>query len=265
MINAIPFLEILHFFKAEQQLILEIGNVASLNLYFYDMSNLILEIAAFNFESAFIAANVGADRIELCDNALEGGTTPSYGMLKQVLMAIPKTPIFPMVRARGGDFMYSDHEFAIMKKDLQLIKELGFPGAVLGILQADQTIDAVRCKELVDLAYPMEISFHKAFDQTPDKSVALETLIEIGFSRVLTSGHVGTAMDGAISLKALVAQANHRIEIVVGGGVRSANVKVLAEQTGAIEFHSAALINKEKDTVVNPEEVQQLLIEMANI
>ncbi len=229
------------------------------------MSNLILEIAAFNFESALLAANAGANRIELCDNALEGGTTPSYGMLKEALMAIPKTPIFPMVRARGGDFVYSDHEFAIMQKDLQLIKELGFSGAVLGILNTDKTIDTARCKELVDIAYPMEISFHKAFDQTPDKVLALETLISIGFSRVLTSGHLGTAMDGAAQLKSLVEQANHRIEIVVGGSVRSTNVYELAQKTGAIEFHSAALINKEKDTIANAEEVRQLLIEMTNV
>ncbi len=229
------------------------------------MSNLILEIAAFNFESALLAANAGANRIELCDNALEGGTTPSYGMLKEALMAIPKTPIFPMVRARGGDFVYSDHEFALMKKDLELIKELGFPGAVLGILNTDKTIDAIRCKVLVDMAYPMEISFHKAFDQTPDKKAALETLIDIGFSRVLTSGHVGPAMDAVDQLKALVEQANHRIEIVVGGSVRSTNVKLIAQKTCAIEFHSAALINKEKDTIANAEEVKLLLIEMAKI
>jgi copper homeostasis protein len=228
------------------------------------MSNLILEIAAFNFESALIAANAGAHRIELCDNALEGGTTPSYGMLKQAIKAIPNTPVFPMLRARGGDFVYSDHEFAIMQLDLQLIKELGFPGAVLGILNTDKTIDAVRCKELVELAYPMEISFHKAFDQTPDKAAALETLIEIGFSRVLTSGHVGTAMDGAQQLNALVEQANHRIEIVVGGSVRSTNVQKLAQLTGANEFHSAAVINKEKDTVANVEEVKALLKNLAD-
>jgi len=132
-----------------------------------------LEIAVFNIGSALLAVEAGADRLELCENPAEGGTTPSYGTLKMAKEKI-NIPVFPIIRVRGGDFLYSDDEFAVMKKDIELCKQLGFEGIVIGLLNADGTVDADRTKQLTDLAYPMEVTFHRAFDRAADPLQALE-------------------------------------------------------------------------------------------
>ena len=203
---------------------------------------MLLEIAVFTIESALLAAKAGADRLELCENPAEGGTTPSYGTLKIVREKV-KIPVFPIIRPRGGDFLYSEDEFAVMKKDVELCKELGFEGVVIGLLNADGTVDAARTKELVDTAYPMEVTFHRAFDRAADPMIAMETIISCGCNRILTSGQVPNAWDGKELIKQLVAQANDRIIIMPGSGVRSSNIKELAEFTGAIELHSSARKN----------------------
>jgi copper homeostasis protein len=202
----------------------------------------LLEIAVFNIESALLAASAGADRLELCENPAEGGTTPSYGTLKIVKEKI-SIPVFPIIRPRGGDFLYNEDEFAVMKKDVELCKELGFEGVVIGLLNEDGTVDAARTKILVDTAYPMEVTFHRAFDRAADPLTALETIIDCGCNRILTSGQVPNAWDGKELIKQLVAQANERIIIMPGSGVRSSNIKDLAEFTGAVELHSSARKN----------------------
>jgi copper homeostasis protein len=149
----------------------------------------ILEIAVFNIESAISAIAAGADRIEFCENPMEGGTTPSYGSLK-TLIHKTKTPVFPIIRPRGGDFLYSDDEFDSMKSDLLLVKDLGYPGAVIGLLKKDGHIDIDRTAALVSIADNMEITFHRAFDRCIDPLKGLEDIIQTGCKRILTSGQV---------------------------------------------------------------------------
>lgn len=205
----------------------------------YNFSSfMLLEIAVFNIRSALQAQAAGADRIELCENPADGGTTPSYGTLKTALEKI-NIPVFPIIRPRGGDFLYDEEEFEILKKDLLLCKQMGFQGAVTGLLQEDGSIDRKRTSELVEAAYPLEITFHRAFDRAKDPLQSLETIIQTGCSRILTSGqkpNVGNAL-GLISQ--LVEQADGRIVIMPGSGVRSNNLQKIIG-TGATEFHSSA-------------------------
>ena len=199
----------------------------------------ILEIAVFNISSALAAANAGADRIELCENPTEGGTTPSFGTLKAIREKII-IPVFPIVRPRGGDFLYSDEEFEVIKKDVLLIKDLGFEGIVFGLLKKDGTIDKQRTVKLVELAYPLEVTFHRAFDRAAEPSRSLEEIITCGCQRILTSGQVPNAVAGKELIKQLVQQADERIIIMPGSGVRSNNISELAAYTSAQEFHSSA-------------------------
>jgi len=199
-----------------------------------------LEIAVFSVEAAVTALKAGAHRIEFCENPQEGGTTPSYGSLK-TLRSYTTQPVFPIIRPRGGDFLYSRSEFEVMKADLLIVKELGYLGAVIGLLNADGSIDTNRTKELVDIAGPsMQISFHRAFDRCKDPFIALEEIIETGCKRILTSGQVSNAADALALLKKLVEQAGDRIIIMPGSGVRSNNIKEIMQATGAKEMHSSA-------------------------
>lgn len=203
------------------------------------MSDKILEVIGFSIEACAAAAAAGAQRIELCDNPGEGGTTPSYGFIKAARAAV-NIQLFPIIRPRGGDFLYSAAEFAAMKADVQVCKELGCDGVVIGMLLADGRVDKKRCMELVQLAYPLSVTFHRAFDRTYNMLEALEDVIEIGCERILTSGGVPNAMDGAEQLKLLVEQAAQRISIMPGSGVNAANIAQLATITSAEEFHSSA-------------------------
>ena len=198
-----------------------------------------LEIAVFNLESAIVAEKAGADRIELCENPYDGGTTPSYGTLKITKEKI-KIPVFPIIRPRGGDFLYSEIEFEIMQKDISLCKELGFEGVVIGLLQVDGNIDEIRTKALVDLAYPMEVTFHRAFDRAINPLASLETIIRCGCQRILSSGQTPNAWDGKDLIKQLIEQAQDRIIIMPGSGIRSNHIKEMVAFTGAIEIHSSA-------------------------
>ncbi len=199
----------------------------------------LLEICCYSFAAALIAAEAGADRIELCADAGEGGTTPGYGTLKQVRESI-RIPVFPIIRPRGGDFHYSDTELEIIKSEILLCRELGFEGVVTGALEADGQINLSLLGRLVELAYPMEVTFHRAFDRAAHPFDALETVIRAGCSRVLTSGRVPFAPDGTALLAQLVRQADDRIVIMPGSGVRAHNIADIAQRTGAAEFHSSA-------------------------
>lgn len=203
---------------------------------------MLLEIAVFNIQSAILAASAGADRIELCENPFDGGTTPSYGTLKTVREKI-NIPVFPIIRPRGGDFLYSDEEFEVMKKDIQLCKDLGFEGVVTGLLSKDGSIDIYRTSKLVKLAYPLEVTFHRAFDRAKDPLQSLEDVITCNCQRILTSGQVPNAFDGRELIKQLVQLANERIIIMPGSGIRSNNISQLAEFTEVEELHSSARKN----------------------
>ena len=198
-----------------------------------------LEVIGFTIESCLIAQAAGAHRIELCDNPSEGGTTPSYGFIKTARENL-SIELYPIIRPRGGDFLYSEIEFEVMKADIQICKNLGCDGVVIGMLNSDGTVDKQRCKELVDIAQPMGVSFHRAFDRTKDPFKALEDIISIGCERILTSGQKSVATDGAALLNELVKQANGRIIIMPGSGVRSDNVENLVKKTNATEFHTSA-------------------------
>ena len=198
----------------------------------------LIEIATSDFLTTKSAIEGGADRIELCANLAEGGTTPSYAHIKKCKEAF-NIPLFPIVRPRGGDFLYTKDEFEIMKNDIKLCKELGCEGIVIGLLNMDGTIDMTRTSELIDLAYPLEATFHRAFDRCKDPFIALEELIEIGCQRILTSGQKPTVSEGVELIAELNKKADDRIIILPGSGVRKDNIKMLAEKTGCIEFHSS--------------------------
>ncbi len=199
----------------------------------------LLEVIGFNIESCIIAQAAGAQRIELCDNPDEGGTTPSYGFIKAA-REILSIELYPIIRPRGGDFLYTEAEFGIMQTDVQICKDLRCDGVVIGMLLPDGTVDKKRCKHLVDLAYPMGVTFHRAFDRTNDPFIAMEDIIEIGCERILTSGLKPTATKGADLINQLIQQADDRIIIMPGSGIRSDNIADVVEKTGAVELHTSA-------------------------
>lgn len=198
-----------------------------------------LEICANSYTSALAAQNGGADRVELCDNMAEGGTTPSYAQIALCKRNLT-IKIFPIIRPRGGDFYYSDIEFELMKIDIVNCKSLGCDGVVTGILTADGAIDIERTKALIEFARPMEVSFHRAFDMCKNMPVALEAIIGLGCERVLTSGGAETAESGIEMIAKLVKQAAGRISIMPGAGVNPANIAAIENRTGAKEFHTTA-------------------------
>ncbi|HLY71767.1 MAG TPA: copper homeostasis protein CutC [Puia sp.] len=198
-----------------------------------------LEICCFNWQSAIIAQSAGAHRVELCADAAAGGTTQSLGVIKTAREKL-HIELYPIIRPRGGDFLFSEEELEIMMNDVLLCKQIGCDGVVIGMLNADGTVDKKSAAQLVQLAYPLGVTFHRAFDRTVDPRQALEDIIEIGCERILTSGQRPTAMEGAELIAELIRQADDRIIIMPGSAVRAANIAGLAEQTKAQEFHSSA-------------------------
>lgn len=221
-------------------------------LYYCNMKKTLLEICCYSVQSAIIAEDAGANRIELCAGIHEGGTTPSHSCISQAMRNVD-IPVHVIIRPRGADFLYSSLEFETMKEDILHCKKLGVDGIVSGILLADGTIDTKRTMELVELAKPMNFTFHRAFDMVKDFSNALEILIDLGVSRVLTSGGEQTAEQGVEKLKELNVQANGRIKIMPGSGVSYENIQKLKEITKATEFHcSAKLLVRGKMNYQNP-------------
>ncbi|AZB02077.1 copper homeostasis protein CutC [Chryseobacterium joostei] len=199
-----------------------------------------IEIACFNPESAIIAFESGADRIELCDGLSEGGTTPNFETTKKLREKI-NIPIFVMIRPRGGDFTYSDAEFEQMKTDLISLKSLNVDGFVFGILDEDDEVNREQNKILVELASPLPCTFHRAFDRAKGLDSSLEKVIECGFTTILTSGQKPNVSEGKENLKKLVELADGRLEILVGGGLRSSNIEDIRAYTKAEYFHSSAI------------------------
>ncbi|HEV3324240.1 MAG TPA: copper homeostasis protein CutC, partial [Puia sp.] len=204
---------------------------------------MLLEICAFNLPSALAAQGAGADRIELCAGPEEGGVTPSAGLIRTAREML-HVPLYPIIRPREGDFLYSEEEFRVMLRDVEWCKGVGCDGVVIGMLLADGSVDQARCARLVEAAYPLGVTFHRAFDRAANPFEALETIIRIGCERILTSGQRPVAMEGAVLLFQLVREADERIVIMPGSGVRSGNIAELAAKTGAVEFHTSARVRR---------------------
>jgi copper homeostasis protein len=198
-----------------------------------------LEIIGFNIESCISAQDAGADRIELCASPGEGGTTPSYAFIKAAREKL-HIDLYVMIRSRGGDFLYNDEEFEIMKNDVLLCKQSGCDGIVTGILTEDGKVDKKRCEELIGYAYPLGATFHRAFDRVADPFEAMEDIIDLGFERILTSGLAPKASEGIETLAGLIKKSAERIIIMPGSGVNASNIISIAASTGAKEFHSSA-------------------------
>lgn len=199
----------------------------------------ILEICAGSVESAIAARDGGAARIELCAALEIGGTTPSAGLIAEA-RKIEGIVLNVIIRPRGGDFLYNEHEAACMEQDIRTCRQLGADGVVIGALTAEGDIDTALCKRLIDAADGMSITFHRAFDMCRDPKRALEELIAIGCDRVLTSGQAATAEAGLPLLKELVQQAAGRISIMPGCGVNSGNAARILQATAAVEIHASA-------------------------
>ena len=205
-----------------------------------------LEVCAFGIKSCMIAERAGAARVELCDNPIEGGTTPSYGSIKKVREQI-SIDLYPIIRPRSMNYFYDEQEWQIVIEDILMCRQLGCNGVSVGIQKRDGTIDADKMKQLVEMAYPMKVTCNRAFDAVPDPFAALEVLIDAGCERVLTSGLAATAPEGTILLNQLVNKAGKRISIMPGAGVRSCNLITLIKETSAWEYHTSA-----RKMVANP-------------
>jgi copper homeostasis protein len=195
-----------------------------------------VEVCVANIASAIAAQKGGAQRIELCDNLYEGGTTPSYSMIRKVRQLL-RIDINVMIRPRGGDFLYSDAEFEIMLEDIRICRELKADGVVFGILLSDGTIDVDRCRILVEQAWPMTTTFHRAFDLTPDPYQALESIIALEMDRILTAGQQNKVTEGLELVTKIVTRANDRIIIMPGSGINLNNILEIRDTTAAKEFH----------------------------
>lgn len=197
-----------------------------------------IEIATSDFVTTKAAVEGGADRIELCANLTEGGVTPSFGTIRQCRQAFTVS-LYPIIRPRGGDFLYTQEEFEIMLHDASLCKQLGCEGIVTGLLLSNGDIDLKRTSALVNAVYPLGVTFHRAFDRCRNPLEAMEQLITIGCERILTSGQQPSAPDGVELIAELNKAADDRIIIMPGSGVRKENIAELAQKTGCTEFHSS--------------------------
>jgi copper homeostasis protein len=197
----------------------------------------LLESSVETLDAALAAQRGGAHRIELCSDLAQGGLTPATALMRDVRERVT-LPIFAMVRPRGGDFVYSGAEFATMERNIETAKQVGMDGVVLGILKRNGHIDIERTKQLVGLAQPLPVTFHRAFDASADLRKSLEDVIQTGAARILTSGGAKTAPEGLATLAELVDAACDRIIVVPGSGIVASNVLGIAERTHACEFHA---------------------------
>lgn len=217
-----------------------------------------LEVIGFDLASCVIAETHGANRIELCANPHEGGTTPSHGMIA-VARGSTAIALFPIIRPRGGDFLFSQPEFQAMITDVEQCAHLGCDGVVIGMLLEDGRVDVDRCAELIAHAGSMQVTFHRAFDRVRDPLTSLEQIIDLGCTRILTSGLHPNVDLGKEMLRTLVQAAGDRIMIMPGSGVRSDNVLELAKFTGAKAFHSSARASHPSSMAyINPDMMEDL-------
>ena len=199
----------------------------------------LLEVCAFNIQSCLIAQQAGAIRVELCDNPVEGGTTPSYGTVKRVRERID-IQLYPIIRPRSGNYFYDEDEFEIIRQDIAACKDLGCDGISVGAATINAEIDTERMTRIVEWAYPMGVTCNRVFDGTPDLFRALEDLVVCGCERVLTSGGRSNAPDAGDILAQLVQQAGDRISVMPGAGINSSNLAKLRHECEAHEYHASA-------------------------
>ncbi|WP_202702478.1 copper homeostasis protein CutC [Flavobacterium sp. UGB4466] len=214
-----------------------------------------LEIACFNYESAIIAQDNGADRIELCDDMRLGGTTPNLITAERVREKLT-IKMHVIIRPRGGDFVYTEEEVQEMKQDIKQLKALGVDGFVFGILNQDGSVNKKQNLELVQLASPLSCTFHRAFDVVNSIEQGLEEVIACGFQTILTSGRGKNVEEGILDLQLIQKLAGDRIEIMPGGGLRSSNIKLLQEKLQPTFYHSSAITDQTEKA--NPEEIKEL-------
>ena len=198
-----------------------------------------IEVCCYSIESALAAQQGGADRIELCDNLFEGGTTPSLGIMKAVRSKV-EIALFAMIRPRGGDFNYSELELESMFHDIILAKKLGLNGVVLGVLNTNGTFNLEVMKRLIEAANPLEVTIHRSFDLTIDPFQSLEDAIGLGVNRILTSGQKNSAFDGIPLISSLTEIAGDKVSIMPGSGISEHNICEIIAKTGAREFHVSA-------------------------
>lgn len=208
-----------------------------------------IEICANSVESAIKAQEGGAYRVELCAGIPEGGTTPPFGDMRMARQMLHQTKLHVIIRPRGGDFLYSPLEQEIMLHDIKVARQLGADGVVFGCLTAEGDVDMVAMKKLMNAVGDMNVTFHRAFDMCKDPFIALEQIIELGCTRILTSGQESNAVKGIPLLKELVKQADGRIIIMPGCGVNPENIKQIAEETNATEFHFSGRSSYESDMI----------------
>jgi copper homeostasis protein len=201
------------------------------------VNEITVEICVDSLESAIAAERGGARRVELCSDILEGGITPSAGLIATARKKI-SIGLHVMIRPRGGDFLYSEGEFEVMRCDVLMAKQLGANGVVFGLLDADANVDVQRTRQLVDLARPLATTFHRAFDTSADLSRSLEHVIEAGADRILTSGGAETAVGGVVTLRNLVEREHGRVIIMACGGIDDENVGVVLQKTCVREIHA---------------------------
>ena len=206
-----------------------------------DEPAVMIEVCVGDVESAIAAEVGGADRIELCDNLAVGGTTPSAGTIAEVCRWL-SIPVHVLIRPRGGNFVYSERELAVMRHDIEAAKALGAAGVVLGVLTADATVDRDATTTLLSAARPLGVTFHRAVDQTPAPREAVDTLVALGVERVLTSGGCATALEGASSIAGLISHAQNRITIMAGGRISAENLETIVRQTQASEVHIGSAV-----------------------
>lgn len=202
---------------------------------------MIKEACVESLIDALEAEKRGANRIELCDNLSQGGTTPSYGTIKVALSTL-KIPVFPIIRPRGGDFCYTPAEIEVIKEDIKVCKSLGAKGVVLGILTADKKIDFKTLAEFMELAKPMEVTFHKAIDELEDPTLVIDDLINLGVKRILSSGTKPTALEGKDMLNKMIEKAGDRLTIVVAGKVTKENLAEISSLIPSKEYHGKIIV-----------------------
>lgn len=202
-----------------------------------------IEICCGSIQSAANAKAAGATRIELCQGLIEGGTTPSPATIDYAVRELGLR-VFVLVRPRGGDFCYNELEITTMEEDVAFCKEAGVAGIVVGFLHPDGTIDTAMTRRFVQLAAPLPVTFHRAFDECAEPLEALEQIIDCGCVRILTSGCKPTAMEGADMLQQLVKQADGRITILAGSGITPENAVALREKTGVPEIHGSCKMTR---------------------
>ena len=207
--------------------------------------NILIEAAVESLEDALAAVDGGADRLELCANLADGGTTPSEELIAAVVERV-EIPVFAMIRPRGGSFVYSTAELEDMRRSIDRARELDIDGFVFGVLNSSNRVDAIRTQSLIDVAGDLPVTFHRAFDRVSDRVDALDMLIDLGVARVLTSGGAPTAPEGIASLRELVDVAGDAIVILAGGGVRFQNVLDLVDETGVSEVHARCEMQAER-------------------